>query len=70
MNEGEKRRDNMRIKEAIEIQQEVIKKGSLGDVIKTYSAMLLGIEALKLIRELRLHHEVLPDYRLPGETRE
>ena len=36
-------------------------KGQLG-------ALQLGMEALKLVRELRLHHEVLPDYLLPGET--
>jgi len=38
--------------------------------IRFLNAIKLGIEALKLVRELRLHHGVLPDYLLPGETKE
>lgn len=31
-------------------------------------AIQLAIEALKLVQELRLYHNVLPNYSLPGET--
>jgi len=60
----------MTIDEAIEILDLEISCDFEGNEKDRQDAVKLGIEALKHIYELRHHHNVLPDYLLPGETEE
>ena len=60
----------MKIKEAIKELENILAACTILQYHDTPDALKLGIEALKLIRELRLHHNVLPDYFLPGETKD
>lgn len=60
----------MTLKQAIEIETIHNDHNPNFTEAERRAAHQLGIEALKLIYELRHHHNVLPDYLLPGETEE
>lgn len=55
------------LKKAIELLESAKEGWPVFDTEDYYRALELGLEALKLIRELRLYHNVLSDYSLPGE---
>ena len=58
----------MTIDEAIELLKGEAWCLAQKDALDLVAAVNMGKEALKLIRELRLYHNVLPEYSLPGET--
>ena len=60
----------MKLDGAINLLETEVAVAKIFDRTLSIKALNLGIEALKLVRELRLHHNVLADYSLPGETKE
>lgn len=60
----------MTLDQAIERTQKIIKTGRLGFTPTAYQALLLGIEALKLIKEMREFYYWGPPALLPGEAEE